>query len=77
MRPTLVLAAALLCLAGPAGAQGFAHWLEPGTRVRVTAPTLLPSRAAGRVHALLPDTLVLVRGAADRLALPHRRIELI
>lgn len=77
MRPTPTLAALLLCAAGPASAQRFEHWLEPGTRVRVTAPALGPSRPTGEVAALLPDTLVLARRGDDRLAIPNLRIDLI
>lgn len=75
MRRILVVAP-LLCLAGELRAQSFAHWLEPGTRVRVTAPTLEPSRVAGDVALLHPDTLVLQRGDR-RVAVANARIDLI
>lgn len=75
MRWILVLAP-FLCLAGELRAQSFAHWLEPGTRVRVTAPALEPSRVAGDVALLDPDTLVLERGGR-RLAIANARIDLI
>lgn len=66
----------LLCLADEARAQSFAHWLEPGTRVRVTAPALEPPRVAGDVALLGPDTLVLARGS-ERLSIANARIDLI
>lgn len=75
MRRILVLAP-LLCLAGELRAQSFSHWLEPGTRVRVTAPALQPPRVAGDVALLRPDTLVLARGG-ERLAIANARIDLI
>jgi hypothetical protein len=77
MRATLFVPAALLCLAAPAGAQSFSHWLEPGTRIRVTAPSVLPSRTAGSLYALLPDTLVLARPDGDRVAVANHRIQRI
>lgn len=75
MRRILILAP-LLCLAGELRAQSFAHWLEPGTRIRVTAPALEPSRVAGDVALLRPDTLVLARGGR-RVAIANARIDLI
>ncbi len=72
----ILFLAPLLCLAGGLRAQSFTHWLEPGTRVRVTAPALEPSRVAGDVALLHPDTLVLERGGR-RLPIANARIELI
>jgi hypothetical protein len=75
MRRILFLAP-LLLLAGELRAQSFSHWLEPGTRVRVTAPTLQPPRIAGDVALLRPDTLVLARGG-ERVPIANARIDLI
>ena len=75
MRRILFLAP-LLFLASELRAQSFAHWLEPGTRVRVTTPTLEPHRIAGDVALLRPDTLVLARGG-ERLRIANARIDLI
>lgn len=75
MRRILALAP-LLLLAGELRGQSFAHWLEPGTRVRVTAPSLEPPRLAGDVALLRPDTLVLAR-RGERIPIANERIDLI
>ena len=75
MRRILALAP-LLLLGGELRAQSFAHWLEPGTRVRVTAPGLHPPRVAGDVALLRPDTLVLDR-RGERIPIANSRIDLI
>lgn len=75
MRRTLLLAP-LLLLGGELRAQSFAHWLEPGTRVRVTAPSLEPPRLAGDVALLRPDTLVLAR-RGEQVRIANARIDLI
>lgn len=77
MRPISLLVPLLLCCAAPLPAQGFAHWLDAGTRVRVTSPSLQPRRVTGEVAAALPDTLVLSPGGRGRIAIANRRIELI
>lgn len=72
----ILLLVPLLCASGELGAQSFAHWLEPGTRVRVTAPSLEPPRLAGEVALLRPDTLVLAR-RGERVPIANARIDLI
>ncbi|MET0396665.1 MAG: hypothetical protein ABW277_07575 [Longimicrobiaceae bacterium] len=76
MRWILLLASSLCLASGELRSQSFAHWLEPGTRVRVTAPALEPARVAGNVALLHPDTLVLER-RGRRLPIANARIDLI
>ncbi len=77
MRSSLLLAPLLLSLAEELPAQSFTHWLDPGARVRVTTPRLIPRQVVGEVTSLLPDTLVLTRGDDERVAIPNLSIDLL
>lgn len=66
---TMVTVAALTLSPAPAHAQQAAHQeLRTGMRVRVTTPSL--ARETGTVLGYQGDTLLLLSGSADTLALP-------
>ena len=75
MKPRTALAAALaitLTPAVPASAQvqDTTPVVDVGTRVRVSAPSLVHRPVDGRIHALAADTLVLQRRRDERIAFP-------
>ncbi|MCC7055669.1 MAG: hypothetical protein IT355_20525 [Gemmatimonadaceae bacterium] len=73
-RPTpmraLLVAAALCTMALPARSDGQLLELQPGTKVRVTAPPLLGGRYDAVVGTRTADTLWLVRSGSPTIAVP-------
>lgn len=66
----LLLAVALLPRGGAAQRAGEPlERVTPGTRVRLTAPSLSPRRIDGRIAGLTPDTVFVIRAGA-RVAVP-------
>jgi hypothetical protein len=76
--PILLLAGLLLLLAPPLVAQRAELHVNPGARVRISAPELAAERLRGQVESLSADTLVLFAGTRGvRLHIPRTAVHTV
>lgn len=72
-----VLVAGMCVLATAAQAQGRLLELQPGTKVRVTAPPLLGGRLEAVIGSRSADSLTFVRSGSNSLTLPISALETV